>query len=444
MVSSIVFLTLKVNATLDDAPRVSGLEFPDGPAQGGNYLLIGSDTRAFVENATQAEAFGSADQDGVGGQRGDVMMVLHIDPVTRTSLLVSFPRDLLVQIPGKGVGQINDAFNDGPQAVIDLLKADFDLAINHYVEVNFEAFIGVVNAVGSINVYFPYPSRDVNSGLDIISAGCTPLDGNGSLAYVRSRYLEELRDGQWRDASPRADIDRIGRQQDFIRKLASQASAKAGQNPLDAIEIANAIVPKLTLDDQLSNGDILRLVKTFRNVDPTQPGALEMVTLPWEQSTSQAGRLVAKQPEADQLIARLRSFGDSTATSEQTVRPADVTVQVLNGTERNGEAGKSLAKLQEAGFAPASPADADPTPVTLIRYAPGASAKAELVGRYLGGVGQLIEDPSLTDVDVAVVIGEDWRGIRAKDQVPKAAPTTTSTTTAAKKGQTPDSGVPTC
>ncbi len=433
MTASIVYLNIRVDDTLAATKKISGITFPDGPAEGGNYLLVGSDSRAFVQDNAQAQAFGTTSD--TGGKRSDTIMVLHVDPVTKTSLLVSFPRDLLVDIPGQGLGQINSTFDQGPQLLIDTLKANFNLDINHYVEVDFQAFINVVDAIGSVDVYFPYPARDTYSGLDIPLAGCRALDGNGALAYVRSRHLQYLKNGSWTDASPLADIDRIGRQQDFIRKLASQASAKAGENPLTAIEIADAVVAKLTVDDKLSKDDILRLVKTFRNVDPTQTGALEMVTLPWRESTTQAGRLVPKQPDADQLIARLRTFGDGATAKGATVAPADVTVQVLNGSSKNGAAGESLAKLQERGFAPGGVGNAPLTDTTTIRYLPDARAQAELVARYLGGVGRLVEDSTLSGVDVTIVIGADWGGIHGKDKAVK--PTATSTTTAPKKSTKP-------
>jgi LCP family protein required for cell wall assembly len=380
------------------------------------------------------------------------MMVLHVDPGQKSNLLVSFPRDLLVNIPGEGRGQINAAFNNGPQKVIDLMKDDFGIDINHYVEIDFQAFIGVVDAVGKIPVYFPYPARDSYSGLNVAFAGCQPLDGNAALAYVRSRHLEYQKNGRWTDASPRADLDRISRQQEFIRKLASYASAKAGQNPLDALDIANAIVPKLKIDKQLSKDNILRLVKTFRNVDPKQEGALEMVTLPNAASTAQPGRLEVQQPQADLLLARLRSFGGDQAKTPP-VREADTVVSVLNGTsgpdEKAGEAGKTIAKLQLRGFGPGAVGNAPAAAKTLVRYPPGGLAKAELVARYLGGVGSLIEDSSVTDVDVVLVIGNDWRGVHGKGKVVEA-PSTTSTTagrtsSTTAKGQKPaDGAAPAC
>ena len=84
-------------------------------------------------------------------------MVLHVDPTTKTSLLVSFPRDLLVDIPGQGIGQINSTFDNGPQLLIDTLKANFDLDINHYVEVDFQAFINVVDADRQRERLLPVP-----------------------------------------------------------------------------------------------------------------------------------------------------------------------------------------------------------------------------------------------------------------------------------------------
>jgi len=427
MVSAIVVLNMKINDTLASTKRINGLQFPDGPAQGGNYLIIGSDSRAFVQDSQQAQAFGSPAQET--GQRADVMMVLHIDPDSKTNLLVSFPRDLLVKDPQSGnTVQINGLFNNGPQALIDMMKSDFDVNINHYVEVNFQAFIGVVDAIGKIAVYFPYPSRDQYTGLNVATAGCQSLDGNDALAYVRSRHLQVLKDGSWQDGSPRGDLDRIQRQQDFIRKLAGEASAKAGDNPLKAIDIADAIVPKLHIDDQLSNDNILRLVKTFRNVDPAQPGALEMETIPNFASRSQPGRLEVQYPEADQLLSRLRSFGTGAATRAATVHPTDVVVSVLNGSTTPHAAGRAIADLQTKGFGPGDVNNAPATAQTLVRYKPGELAQAELVGRYLGGVGRLVEDPSVTDVDVVLVIGADWRGVHGKGQQAKAPASTSSTT----------------
>ena len=429
IVTTVVVLNLKVAQTLAGTKKIPNIVFPDGPAQGGNYLIVGSDSRAFVNEPGQAQAFCEKQCDTT--QRADVMMVLHIDPVQKTSLLVSFPRDLLVQFPGGSEGQINSAFDKGPQEVIDIMRQDFNVNINHYVQVDFQAFISVVDAVGQINVQFDNPTKDDYSGLNIPAAGCVALDGNSALAFVRSRHREEFVNGDWRDRSGRSDLDRIQRQQDFIRKLAAKASAQAGKNPLDAIDIANAVVPKLTVDKQLSTDDILRLVRTFRNVDPSQPGALDMQTLPVGPAPSNPNRLVVKDAEAAPLLDQLRNFGDTPTTGPAAAQPVDVTVSVVNGSGVSGAAGRAFADFQAQAFAPGTTGNIATTAQTQVRYAPGGAANGQLVAQYLGGVGQLVEDLKLKNADVTVVIGSDWRGVRARDKKVKAA---TAPTTAPVKG----------
>src|SRR5205085_11792083 len=119
------------------------------PGQPANYLLIGSDTRQLGD-----ASFGSAAD--TPGQRSDVMMVLHVDPATRTGRLVSFPRDLVVQIPGHGRDLLNAAYGlgggNGAALVIQTLEDNFPpLKINHYIEVNFKGFENIVNAIGRIH-----------------------------------------------------------------------------------------------------------------------------------------------------------------------------------------------------------------------------------------------------------------------------------------------------
>ena len=172
-----------------------------GQAEAGNYLLIGSDTRSFVKSAKRRRAV--RDKDVEAGQRSDTMMIVHVDPDAKKALVVSIPRDLVVDVPGVGRTRINAAFAQadgveaGAQKVIDTLQSNFGLQIHHFVEVDFESFRGVVDAIGSVHLYFPDPVRDEKTGLAVDEPGCVALDGEESLAYVRSRSLEKLVDGDW-------------------------------------------------------------------------------------------------------------------------------------------------------------------------------------------------------------------------------------------------------
>ncbi len=131
----------------------------------------------------------------VEGQRSDTLMVAHVEPSAQRTFVVSFPRDLMVNVPGTPGGQlsmINSAYSTGgPELVRDTLKANFDIDINHYLEVDFQSFKEIVNEIGNVRVYLPGRVRDLELGmLSPYGAGCYDVDGDTALVYVRSRKLQ--------------------------------------------------------------------------------------------------------------------------------------------------------------------------------------------------------------------------------------------------------------
>ena len=276
-VVSVLLLNILVVLKLGKAERVdlTLAESPDGG--GSNYLLVGSDTREFSSDA----AFG----DDVGGQRSDTIMVLHTDPDSERALLVSFPRDLWVDIPGRGDSKINAAFNDGPQAIIDTLSSNFSVPVHHYVEVNFESFRDMVDAIGSVPVFFPVGTRDLYSNLEIYLPGCVELDGNQALQFVRSRNLElfNYAEQDWEIADPIPDLGRIGRQQALLRVIGEKAMDAVLTNPFKANKIADAAVSQLTLDSDFGRGDVFNLADGFASSEE-EPGPATLV-IPTEGAT---------------------------------------------------------------------------------------------------------------------------------------------------------------
>ena len=165
----------------------------EAPPQGANFLIIGSDTRQFVDNPDEEKAFGQ--KSGDAGSNSDTLMVAHVEPGAQRTLVVSFPRDLMVNVPGlNGKSRINAAYSaGGPQLVIDTLTDNFDIDIHHYVEVDFKSFQDVVDAIGKVSVYVPGPVRDLETGLYIPDGpGCVALDGGKRSQYVRSRTMQIL------------------------------------------------------------------------------------------------------------------------------------------------------------------------------------------------------------------------------------------------------------
>ena len=114
----------------------------------------------------------------------DVVMILHLDPNKKTASILSIPRDLFVpNARATGANKIDAALVEGPEQLVSAIEEDFGIPIHHYVELNFDSFQGVVNALGGIKMYFPEPVFDAYSGLNVPTAGC-----RSSTASRRSRW----------------------------------------------------------------------------------------------------------------------------------------------------------------------------------------------------------------------------------------------------------------
>jgi LCP family protein required for cell wall assembly len=381
-----------------------------------NVLLVGSDSR---ENTTGdiADATGKGDE-GTFGQRSDTIMVLHIDPKQQKAAILSIPRDLYVTIPGQGRDKVNASFSiGGPQLLIETIKQTLGIDINHYVEVDFTGFERIVNTIGGVKVYADYPARDAMTGLDIPSAGCNELDGYQALAFVRSRYYETYERGRWVPGS-NSDIDRIGRQQDFIRRIMKKAVSSGLSNPLTLNRLIDIGVENVRVDQEMSTKDITTLARRFRSIDPD---SVDMLTLPTTDGFAGGAAVqLLDTAKAREYIDRLNGI----TADPVSVRPADVAVKVLNGTGADALASRAAAALEQAGFRVASKGDAltyDHVK-TLVQYAPGQQAKAALLRNSLAAGATVEPDDSLSGADVAVVLGADYSGLRSTGSVPSAKP----------------------
>ncbi len=386
-----------------------------------NVLLVGSDTRS-TATGDIAEATGKAEE---GDRQGlsDTMMILHVDPRQGQAAILSIPRDLYVTISSTAErDRINSAFAiGGPQELIQTIHDNLGVAINHYVEVDFEGFSRIVDTVGGLNVYFDAPARDENTGLDIPDAGCVRLDGYQALAYVRSRYYESYEAGRW-VYDEASDFGRIKRQQDFIRRMMRKAVSSGLSNPLTLNRLINIGVDNLTIDGSMSTRDIVNVARRFRSLDPNR---VDMQTLPTTGYTTPGGAAVQllNEEEAQPLLDRINGKGQAGPA-----RPSDVQIRVLNGNGGDGAASKAAFSLRNVGFAVTGSGDADSFTYdeTVIRYAPGALPKAQLVQSYLASGGALEEDENLGTADIALVLGADYTGVRPNPAGPDASPATTA------------------
>jgi polyisoprenyl-teichoic acid--peptidoglycan teichoic acid transferase len=406
---------------------------------GNNFLFVGSDTRAFVKSRTDEQHFGSAEVQT--GQRSDTIMVAHVDPKHGTGYLVSFPRDLWVDIPGIGGSKINAAFNAGPQRVIETIEHNFNIPISHYLEVDFAGFRKIVDALGTIPIYFPAPARDQKTGLDITKAGCWHLHGDQALAYVRSRYYESYVNGEWR-ADPTSDLGRIRRQQYFLRTVAQQTLHKSERAPWRAPAILDQMLASMQRDQKLGLNPLRALANAFRGSN----GALQTVTLPTtRQFINGQDALVLDAAKAAPMLARLRGeLDDARPAAPRGVAPKSVTVAVQNGSGRAHAGGDALTALHRLGFATASPAtnaDRSDYAVSEVRYAPGAENKGALVLAQLGGAGKLVAlDAAPGNADVLLVIGRDFRSVAAPTTAARKGTSSSKPAAAKSPSTTPPAG----
>jgi len=329
------------------------------PDEAMNVLILGSDRR----DVLSAKERRKRQFKGSGGHLTDTILLLHVSPKANKAVLLSFPRDLRVEIPGCGVQKINSAIScDGPNnnnLVLRTVKKLTGIKIHHFVSINYVGFRDIVEAAGGVEVCVKQAYNDPKAGLRIPKPGCYDMDGNMALAWVRTRSID-----------PRADIGRVERQQQFIRALMRKVNSI--KSPLRLTEIANKLPRGVTISHKLDLG-VARSVAAKLSLSKR---AVDFRIVPnYPRYIGGVSYLLVDDPEASRLFraisddSRLPPYG-KTAASLPT--PEDVTVKLLNGTSVAGLAGRQKVRLENVGFDVISTGDASSRfERTVIQYVKG-------------------------------------------------------------------------
>ncbi|MGI8769665.1 MAG: LCP family protein, partial [Propionibacteriaceae bacterium] len=263
----IVLLVLGVafylNKQIGDIPRVAlQINGPRPTAPAGAYeksmniLLAGADN-GDAGGPTIAQTVASGKWTP-GSHRSDTIMVLHLTADRKHAYLISVPRDTYVGIDGYGNQKINAAFSfGGPSLYVQTLEQFTGLRMQHLAIIDWNGFRDLSTALGGVRVYVPH---DVYDGARNVrwSKGYTTLEGNRALSYVRQRH--GLTGG---------GLDRIKRQQNFMRAALSQAASRGSlTNPVRFKNMLQAITSNLTVDSDFSNSDIRNLAWSLRHLRP--------------------------------------------------------------------------------------------------------------------------------------------------------------------------------
>jgi LCP family protein required for cell wall assembly len=394
-----------------------------------NILMIGSTDRCALK--VQNPAYGLCSQ-GVNGVNSDVVMILHLNPATSTVSILSLPRDLFVPNARKeGANKIDAALYEGPDQLIAAIEENFGIPIQHFVELNFDSFINVVDALGGIKMYFPEPVFDAYSGLNIQTTGCLALNGTQALQVVRARHLQykgpgvTTTDPYYWPQEAQSDLARIRRNHEFLRVMASAVKAKGLGNPITDQQLVSGVVGQLTVDSGMSATDMIGLVLDYHNVDVNSAPQLTLPVV-----VDQFGNYVYKggsygdiefpvEPQDHQAVEQflgLKAANANTYSGGALPSPSTVTVSVLNGSGAYNQATDTAQALTALGFHIGTIGDTTPVgqeAETVVYYsskAPAELAAAQAVANSMSGAVIMALDPTQVrpGSQVTVVTGTNF------------------------------------
>lgn len=273
-----------------------------------NILLVGSDSR---EGANPDDPdFGNVGGAGdVQGRRSDTLIVMNVERSTGIISLLSIPRDLFVEIGDSGGSdRINSAYRDGSATVVRTVQRALGIPVHHYLEINFQGFKSLVDAVGGVTVCVEYPTRDRNTGL-FIPVGCKNLDGVGALAWARSRYFEEKIDGAWR-MDGTSDIGRGKRQRHFVALLMRTTIERTLANPFRAGTVLAGASDALLVDPGL---DVVEFASLMR---PAATGKLRRFSLGTYGDTVRGASVLRLDSSSAEVLGYFAGAGPAPIPSE--------------------------------------------------------------------------------------------------------------------------------
>jgi LCP family protein required for cell wall assembly len=338
--------------------------------------------------------------------RSDTIMLLRIDPQTKSVSIVSIPRDTRVLLGSYGYQKINAAHTYGGatyavQAVEDLTG----VKISHYVEINFDGFSDAVDAVGGVTVDVPKAINDDDAG-GSVSAGTQVLDGASALIFCRSRSFVN------------GDYQRQIDQQIFLKALAKKLLSSDVATLTSAI---NAMAGYVTTD--MTVADILSAASGLRGMDTDSIISVDAQTWTTTQTISGISYVIADNAKLATIMKEIDSGEDpsnpssttnaSTTSTTTTVTPSSYKIAVLNGSGISGCASSASTKITAAGFVVESTGNASSFnyATTLVVYnSSSQQAAAEQLVSDLGvGKAVLNSNQYTFTGDMCVIVGQDWK-----------------------------------
>lgn len=276
---------------------------PDRPPQGKGttYLIVGSDSRDGLSEQARKDLHAG----GGGGGRTDSMILLHSGAHGTT--MVSLPRDSWVTLPAyldPGTGErhrpaknkLNAAYSlGGARLLVRTVELNTGIRVDHYAEIGFGGFVGVVNAVGGLRMCVDRDIKDQKSGLDL-TKGCHTLDGAQALAFVRQRHQEA-----------QGDLGRSRNQRKLLAALAHKAATPAtALDPFRIYPLLSAALDTLVVDKGTDLRTLASLFQAMRSVSSGDGRQLSVPVTDRGISTSKGDAVEWNASKARKVFSELR------------------------------------------------------------------------------------------------------------------------------------------
>jgi polyisoprenyl-teichoic acid--peptidoglycan teichoic acid transferase len=391
---------------LPPAPLNNGPEpVPWDGASRVNVLVMGLDYRDWLA--------------GEGAPRTDTMILLSIDPISKTAGILSIPRDLWVTIPGfDEPNRINVAYRfgetyqlpgGGPELAMKTVEGLLGLPIDYYALIDFQSFEKFIDEIGGVDLTVPKKVRvdPIDGDVVILWKGKHHLDGKTALAYARARNTSG------------GDFDRAKRQQQVIMAMRDKI-------------LSADILPTLIGRASAIYQDLSKGIQTNLGLDQTIQLAWLAQSIPDESIKRGAiGKehiTFGKSPEGDDVLKprpeQVRILRDEIFTSTGVTNPAlanedlkslvaqeNASVSIMNGAQTPGLASRTTDYLTADGINVTSTGDA-PEPygaTTIISYKGNPYTLKYLVEKLAINPNKIYVryDPN-SQVDFVIYLGYDW------------------------------------
>lgn len=232
-----------------------------------NWVLTGSPTRVGAARPTDPAA-----------PPADSVMLVHFPAGQRKVYLISFPRDVEVDVPAGGRHRLKDVITvGGPSLLVASMERLTGVRIDHFAALDFDGFETMTDAVGGVRIAGQH------------------LDGSAALRFVRGQDGASAVDG----------LDRIERQRLLIRAVADRVGGdKMVTNPLRLNSFLQALTDSISVDDGVSAGKLRSLALEIGGIDAR---GLVFVTVPTREDGRDGRELVLDDDSAAALFTALRT-----------------------------------------------------------------------------------------------------------------------------------------